>query len=445
MRVPGLPYDFAHTVRRIRRPRAAFACARRLVIRTRFVSWCLPALVLASCAGPDRADRSAESIEKTVYGMLPAIERLSGLAARLPVRVARTSPDSLEAYITDRLDRYLPAGQLEGMRRAYVMLGLLPDTLDLRKLLLELYGEQVAGYYDPETTTLYAVDSDAAGPIEPVLAHELVHALQDQAVNLDSLITQNERNDHQSAAQAAIEGHATLVMYAWMAERTAGDTVNPASLPDPAATASELFSAQERQFPVFARAPRVIRETLLFPYAQGASFVRALWRADPSSRRPPFGDLLPQSTEQVLDLRSLPDHRDEPTGIGHDAVDGWTPVYENTLGQFETRIFIEDVAGEAGAGARGWDGDRYTLYAPVAGDVLVWTSVWDDAAAADSFARSAARVPARLGRQGSARRIDIEGRPGVRIVIGAPPSAAPDPTVRCVNATGNRIACATTG
>ena len=32
-------------------------------------------------------------------------------------------------------------------------LGPLPDTLQLRSLLLDLYTEQVAGYYDPDSAT----------------------------------------------------------------------------------------------------------------------------------------------------------------------------------------------------------------------------------------------------------------------------------------------------
>ena len=52
-----------------------------------------------------------------------------------------------------------------GSRAAYRLFGLLPDTLELRGLLLDLYAEQVAGYYDPDSTTLFGVagaDRDAA-------------------------------------------------------------------------------------------------------------------------------------------------------------------------------------------------------------------------------------------------------------------------------------------
>ena len=401
------------------------------------------AILTAGCDALPGRSESELPLDDLVAELIPAVERLSGMRANAEVRVERTAPEAVRRYIESRLDAYLPADQLEGMRQSYVMMGLLPDTLDLHSLLLELYGEQVAGYYDPQARVLYVVETEATGPIEPVLVHELVHAIQDQHVNLDSLIAQRGANDRQTAAQAAIEGHATLVMYAWLAESMAGDTVNPGLLPDPGEAIAGMFAGTD-QFPVFRSAPRVIRETLLFPYVGGASFVRALWRADPAGRRPPFGVFLPQSTEQVMDPGArFIDGRDEPVEVRHGDVDGWAAVYENTLGAFETRIFVDEAMGAAGGGSEGWDGDRFTLFESSSSRVLVWTSVWDDDAAADLFVeRTAAFFSTADGvRGGSVRHMDVDGRAGVRITIGAGREQGPDPSVHCVSMEGVRVAC----
>lgn len=399
----------------------------------------LPTAVLVSCESSRRVPDGP--LDDVVAGLLPAMERLSGLTAREPVRTARVTRAEADAYVRARLDRYLPPERLEGMRRSYVMLGLLPDTLDLHRMLLELYGEQVAGYYDPGTKTLYAVESATASPIEPVLAHELVHALQDQYANLDSLITRPGTNDRQTAAQAAIEGHATLAMFAWLAESAGGGTIDPASIPDPGAAVASVFASQNGQFPVFTRAPRIIRETLIFPYAAGASFVQALWRDRAGERPAPFGALMPTSTEQVVDpIARFLGVRDEPTEIRHGPVAGWNEVYENTLGAFETGIFLEVTADAAAGLSRGWDGDRFTLYDGPAGSVLVWTSIWDDTDSADLFVQSVRGAP-HVVRPIDAWRLSIEGRPGVRIVIGTGRSSAPDPAVHCADESGDRVAC----
>ena len=71
-----------------------------------------------------------------------------------------------------------------GTATAYRLLGLLPDTLDLRAFLLDLLTEQVAGYYDPKTKVLYVVDDASAEMRDITITHELMHALQDQHTDL---------------------------------------------------------------------------------------------------------------------------------------------------------------------------------------------------------------------------------------------------------------------
>src|SRR5690606_30845345 len=105
-------------------------------------------------------------------------------------------------------------------------------------------------------------------------------------------------NDRQTAAQAAIEGHATLVMFAWLLETQSGGEIDARLLPDLSGELELVLAAQNEAFPVFRSAPRIIRETLLFPYVRGASFAQAVWRAAPTqdgavAYPAPFGDWLP--------------------------------------------------------------------------------------------------------------------------------------------------------
>ncbi|MBW3553822.1 MAG: hypothetical protein KY466_09930, partial [Gemmatimonadetes bacterium] len=274
------------------------------------------------------------------------------------------------------------------------------------------------------TDRLYVVEGVARSEAAPVVAHELVHALQDQLVPLDSLVERERGNDRQLAAQAAAEGQATLVMLALQAEQATGRRIDPGQLPDLSQMIGPALEAQNAQFPVFSRAPRLIRETMLFPYVSGAAFVQGLHRGT-AARGPvvPFGDLLPQSTEQVLDPAGFLAGPDAPTELRLDgAAREWRMVYDNTLGQLEVSILLEEHLGTPAAGdARGWDGDRYALLSgPDGAEALVWYSVWDDAAAADRFAVAYRRVLARRPhRTGEVRREEVGGRPVVRVVEAA--------------------------
>ncbi|MBI4545787.1 MAG: hypothetical protein HY703_11370, partial [Gemmatimonadetes bacterium] len=129
-----------------------------------------------ACRGQNREDLE---LRAAVDSLLPRLESLAGLRARRPVGVARRGRAELRRYVLAQLGKELPPAEAEGIEATYRALGLFPDTLDLRRLLLELYTEQVMGYYDPETDTLYVMEGVPRDVLEPVLAHELVHALQD--------------------------------------------------------------------------------------------------------------------------------------------------------------------------------------------------------------------------------------------------------------------------
>ena len=69
------------------------------------------------------------------------------------------------------------------------ILGMIPQDADLYQMLLDLYGEQVVGFYDTETQELYMIkDIEEITPLEEVtLAHEYVHALQQQYFDIHTL------------------------------------------------------------------------------------------------------------------------------------------------------------------------------------------------------------------------------------------------------------------
>jgi len=382
---------------------------------------CLLVFATAACRGQDHTvDLQAMADE-----MLPRLEVLSGLPARAPIRLAWQSRDSMRVFVERQLAEEMTPAEIEGVQAVYAAFGLIPDTLDLRALYLELLGEQVIGYYDPDTKALYVVEGAPRGEIATVLAHELVHALQDQHIDLDSLVSQQADNDRQTAAQAAFEGQATLVMFARMIEQQLGRPLRPGDMPDLRTQLGARLEAQNSQFPVFRSAPRIVRETLIFPYLGGAAFVQALWRAaegrGETSFPAPIGPLLPVSTKQVIDPdRYFLTERNDPTELRlASPPDGWQVVRENNLGELEVGILLKEHLGTgADSAARGWDGDRYQLLAaPGGGRALVWYSVWDDASAADRFADSYRRIlEHRPGRKGRVSRLELGGRPAVLVI-----------------------------
>ena len=125
------------------------------------------------------------------------------------------------------------------------------------------------------------------------ITHELVHALQDQYINLDSLQKATSDNDRLTAAQALIEGEAQFEQLSIML----GGESNIALRVGGRDAIRQMIRENQGAMPVFAQAPMMIQESLLFPYLSGADFVQRFkaskGKVNPFSR-------VPSSTEQIL-------------------------------------------------------------------------------------------------------------------------------------------------
>lgn len=358
--------------------------------------------------------------------LLPDLAARAGMQLSTPVRLEKRSRDELVRYLEGKLDEDLPPAEARARVDAYALLGLVEPDLDLRTVLLGLYTEQVAGFYEPDSTALFVLDDQPEAAVEALLIHELVHAVQDQNVPLDELTDPGLGNDRATAAQAAIEGHATLVMFEYLTEQLMGSPIDLSEIPDFESQIRPALAGMNQQFPALAEAPRVIRESLLFPYIDGAVFVQRLWSG--GARQNPFGDALPASTEQMLDAEAA-----DPVDL-RVRIDRGEVVLDDVLGSFELQILLEDVLGvpggiaaegEAGALAASWDGDRYVVVESEDGSRgLIWVALWEDAASADRFATLVRARPDRFGGLASVARMEVAGRPATELRVGDVPGEA---------------------
>lgn len=384
------------------------------------------ALAMMACA-PQAQDTgfvvsSDPELRTRASELLPDLAARAGMELLYPIRVEARSREELESYLLFKLDQDLPPEEARHLAKVYSMVGLVDEGLDLRALLTAVYREQVAGFYDPDSTALFVMDDMPPEMVESVILHELVHAVQDQTANLDSLTAEERGNDRQAAAQSAIEGHATLIMFEYMAEQMGGGPLDPSTIPDLAAALGPAMEAMRNQYPALASAPAIVQEGLLFPYLNGLHFVAALW-GERSGRPPPFGPNLPQSTEQILDpSRSLGPEVDAPTELTLEAAPGFQILYENTFGQAELQVLLREHLGSDGSSsAMGWDGDRYVLLrGPDGAEGLLWASVWDSEEERDNFVQDVLPLMAGWGDPATIQGTELLGRPGAVLRIGLP-------------------------
>ncbi len=368
------------------------------------------------CRERAQAVQGEADLKDLVQRMMPRVAQGTGLAFKREPVVLRRSRAQVRDYVIHKFDQDLPPAELAGSQSALRLFGLIPDSLELRPTMIDLLTEQIAGYYDPDSNALYIPADIGPTQLRIVVSHELVHALQDQYVHLDSIITQRHANDRRSAAQAILEGQATVAQIPVLMPEQKPDTFPLGWFWKQRAA----MAAQQAQMKEFARAPLWLREGLVFPYLGGADFM--VW-----FRRRYFGrsvlDSMPRSTEQILHPERYAAH-DEPTDVSFLPGEADTVRWEDNLGEFETRLLFQQLLGDEGEAttlATGWDGDRYQVLGPNS-DALVWYSVWDDAGVAARFAGGLQRAWAkrrsdgRTDRRSEIKQLTLDGRFVVRLV-----------------------------
>jgi hypothetical protein len=327
-----------------------------------------------------------------VADAVPRIEKATGLKFKSSPRVELRSREQVRDFLVKQFDQSSPAAEMKGEEAAYKLLGMIPDSLDLRRFLLAVLTEQVVGYYDPATKVLYVVKGADDKLAAITITHELVHALQDQYVNLDSIEKATSDNDRLSAAQAVIEGQAQYEQLSIML----GGSDNIALRIGGRDRVREMIRENQSAMPVFATAPMVIQESLLFPYLSGADFVQRF-----ESARGKANPLLtlPVSTEQILHTPAFfGSPPDVPSVVTLPVPRGVASVYANDLGEFGTRLFLYQQLGDqelAARAAAGWDGDRYVVVDGAGGRGIIWASVWDSSLEAAEFSDALTRATAR--------------------------------------------------
>ncbi len=351
----------------------------QLIGARRVLAAALCIAALGACARNNEAATNGP-YARQVAEDIPIIERGTGLKFKRPPVLETRTKAQVRQYLEARFTDQLTDQEIDGQSIFYKRLGLIPDTLNLKSFMLDLLTEQVAGFYDPHSKVLYVVDSAEPDMVGFVIQHELVHALQDQYVNLDSLENVHARNDRALAAQAVIEGQATLVPI----QATLGPG---AGLPGGWDRVRDMIrDSRANGMAEFRAAPELLQETLIFPYLSGAEFVRDMELRMPGKQ--PYGPNMPTSTAQVLHPESFFTNRQEPLEVTLPKPSAGTVTYANDVGEFETRIFLFQFLQEQNAsmrGAAGWAGDHYEVIKFAAGDGIAWLTLWNTSVQSAEF------------------------------------------------------------
>jgi hypothetical protein len=403
------PLATAHTSR----PGARSYLARRFaILLSLFLVLASLALVHGSAQqavqqpATSAAARNAALVEATqeVLKETSAVRQLAVLRA---VQSSTQSRADIERAIMKNMEDGTSAADIHASEVIMKKLAMAPPDFQYRSLIVRVLTEQVAGYYEPKTQQFHLADWIDVDGQKPIMAHELTHALQDQHFNLGRFEHWPKGDsDAELAAHALIEGDATLAMVQYVANNPLRALAFLKSMGASGIATDELD-----------RAPRALRETLLFPYQEGLNWTRNVYRQGGWNSVSQAFKTLPQSTEQILhpgkyfvheapvkvtlpDLVSLLNSRTQKKAEvrSQKSVNGsvlassvlssstqppasWKRIASDVNGEWGLYLILDELIRtpqESRKAAAGWAGDHYDVYEGPQGEVLyVSVSAWD--------------------------------------------------------------------
>jgi hypothetical protein len=337
----------------------------------------------------------------------------TGMPQHAAVKRRLVSKVDVEKYATGQMAKEEFTKSFAQGELSMKKLGFLPRDFKLKEFLVKSTGQGIAAYYDPETKMISMLNWVPPDKQEPILAHELTHALQDQNYDLtkwmkvapkgadgDSKIL--DIGDSALARKAVVEGQGMVVYVDYLLKplgRNLEDT------PDLIYQMEEPMVKAAIDSQMVHDAPMILREMGTFAYQGGLIFEGELLHK--GGKKMAFAGAFarpPRSSHEVLQPETyingeklpvvrIPDMR----GLLGDQYS----VYDSGgIGEVDVRALLKQygerkIADDVSAA---WQGGAYVTYrrkdngvadVPAStGDVaLLYVSRWKTAQMAEHFAR----------------------------------------------------------
>src|SRR5262249_48285413 len=242
--------------------------------------------------------------------------------------------------------------------------GFVGEDFDWKTQTLDLLAEQAAAFYDFKQKKLYLASWAPSAMQDAALVHELAHALADQHFHLEKFIKRaGDDDDAATARGAVVEGQASWVMTEYTL-RQMGRSLKDS--PQLAEAAGQQTNDAAKEYPVLAKSPLYLRETLMFPYTEGLTFQQAVLQ---KLGRDGFVEVFrrpPASSQQVMhpDVYWARTQPTKPALPSARLPGSYKKLMEGTMGELDHQILLRQFIGEKEARelAPRWRGSRYAIW-----------------------------------------------------------------------------------
>lgn len=307
-------------------------------------------------------------------------ETVRGLSSPMKFAPVYKTKDEIREYYSNEFYGMLEDEEFQNELGLMHILGFVPEDFDVKQFYIDLYTEQIAGFYDPETNDMYLVTGLSEQENNDTLAHEYTHFLQYNDPKIGEIM--------KSADELCKEdGEVCLIINAL----SEGDATLTETLMSDRHHEHETTEEAETDSDIFDNAPKYYQEDLVWSYVYGLDFVWYQYLKGGFDRINEIYENLPTSVEQILHPEKY--GKDEPVDINidvfHNVIEkagkiiaettlNEYDIYEIFASGYEEKWRLEDR--KARTASEGWGGGSY-IYGEIDGSPLLFSkTAWDSTA-----------------------------------------------------------------
>lgn len=347
-------------------------------------------------------DADTKRLFKSVDDIFDFAAEDSSMPKHIAVKRRMVSKADVQKYVQGNLAKEEYTQRFVQEEMSMKKLGFIPRDFNLKEFLVKSTGQEIAGYYDPETKTISLLNWVPADKQEPILAHELTHALQDQNYDLSKWMKPAQKSDDESAVarKAVVEGQAMVVYIDYML-KPFGRTLE--NTPDLLYALEDSGVKAMIDSQLVHDSPMIMREAGAFAYKEGLIFEGELLHKGGKPMafagafaRPPRTShevLHPEAyiNGEKLPALSIPDMK----AVLHDQYEAYDT---GSIGELDVRALLKQYGERKIADnlSSEWQGGTYMVYrrkgepgaqVSTADLALLYVSRWKSPQAAERFAK----------------------------------------------------------
>jgi hypothetical protein len=316
-------------------------------------------------------EADTQKLFKSVDTLFEFASEDTGMPKHAAVKRRMVSKADVEKYVQGNLAKEEYAQRFVQAEMTMKKLGFVPRDFNLKEFVVKSTGQEIAGYYDDEMKTISLLNWVPADRQEPILAHELTHALQDQNYELRKWMKGGEKGTSEEdesavARKAVVEGQA-MVVYLDYVLKPIGRTLQNTpgilySMEDPAVKA--MIDSQ-----LMHDSPMVMREAGAFAYKEGLIFEGELLHK--GGKEMAFAGAFarpPRNSHEVLHPETYV-NREKLAGLRipdmKDVLNNEYEVYDSgSVGELDVRALLKQYGERriADSLSSEWQGGSYVLY-----------------------------------------------------------------------------------